>query len=238
LSEMNQNIERVGRAAAVFSSIVLIALLFNLWVINATAVEEPNRGPAPEGDSYFVLQEEKDSWTRRLYDDVLHMGSAPAVIPATEFAEDLAPKTFGKPVAYINMKGLYLISKTGRILASADSAGYYDLPIISSDSFSLDAEGVRLCDDGTKDALELLAEIQKNYALKPILSEIKIKGDNIIAYMNLGNVLPVMFGRGAWDEKINNFISYQKQLGASGLTRQAAYLDLRVENRIVVKKNV
>jgi hypothetical protein len=224
--------------AAVFSSIVLVALLFNMWVLNATAVEEPSRAPKMQADAHFVLEEKKQSWVKRLYDDVLSTGTATAAIPATEFAEDLSPKRFGKPVAYVNMDGLYLISKTGRILCSADSCDYIDLPIISSDSFELDDEGVRLIDSGTKDALILLAHIQKNYALKPILSEIKVKGENLIAYMNLGDVMPVMFGRGAWDEKINNFISYQKQLGATELTRQAVYLDLRVENRIIVKKSV
>ncbi len=238
MSELNQKIERIGRTAAVFSSIVLVALLFNLWVLNATAVEAPARSPKMQADAHFVLEEKKASWLQRLYDDVLSPGRATAAIPATEFVEDLSPKRFGKPVAYINMDGLYLISKTGRILCSADSSGYIDLPIISSDSFVLDEAGERLIDDGTGDALILLAEIQKNYALKPILSEIKVKGENIIAYMNLGHVMPVVFGRGDWDQKINNFISYQKQLGASELTRQAVYLDLRVENRIIVKKSV
>lgn len=238
MSELNQKIEKIGRTAAVFSSIVLVALLFNLWVLSATAVEEPSRAPHMPSDAHFVLEEKKESWVQKIYEDVLSNGTASAAIPATELVENLSPQRFGKPVAYINIDGLYLISKTGRILYSADSSEYMDLPIISSDSFQLDDDGVRLIDDGTTDALALLAHIQKNYALKPILSEIKVKGDNIIAYMNLGNVMPVIFGRGAWDEKINNFISYQKQLGASELTREAAYLDLRVENRIVVKKSV
>ena len=233
MNNVEQKIERIGRIAAVFSSIVLSALLFNLWVLNATADEHSPNITETETENYMMPAAPQTSLFQRIIDAIMQTGTA-----SSEFAEDLVSPRFLKPVAFVNMDKLYLVSKTGRIIGSADSSDVYDLPIISGDSFEIDSDGKRLIGDASKLALALLADIQRNYALEPILSEIRVQDDNAIAYLNIGKVMPVIFGQGAWEQKINKFISYQKQLGASELTREARYLDLRVENRIVVKKNV
>jgi hypothetical protein len=233
-----EKIDKIGRVAAILSSIFLSALLFNLWVLSATAVEEPVV-PKQQPVSFMMPEEQKESWIEKIYDVVIQKGTAAAAIPAREFEKELVSGSrFGKPVAYVNIDKLYLITKSGKIVGAADSCEHYDVPIISSDSFLINNEGTHLVDSGTTNALQLLSEIQKNYAVKSMLSELKIKDDNIIAYMNLGKVLPVIFGQGDWNEKINNFISFQKQLGASDLVRKALYLDLCVENKIIVKKKV
>jgi hypothetical protein len=238
VNNVEQKIERIGRLAAVFSSLILSALLFNLWVLNATANEPSPKIAETEAENYMMPAAPKRSMVQRVIDVILQTGTATAAIPSSEFAEDLVSPRFLKPVAFVYMDQLYLVSKTGRIIGSADSSDVYDLPIISGDAFEVDSDGKRLIDETSKQALALLADIQRNYALEPILSEIRVKDDNVIAYLNIGKVMPVIFGQGAWEQKINKFISYQKQLGASELTREARYLDLRVENRIVVKKNV
>jgi len=231
-------IDKIGRIAAILSSIFLSALLFNLWVLSATAVEKPVV-PKQQPVSFVMPVEREHSWIQKIYDVVIQKGTAAAAIPAQEFEKELVSGSrFGKPVAYVNIDKLYLITKSGKIVGAADSCEHYDVPIISSDSFLINKEGTYLVDSGTKDALQLLSEIQKNYAVKSLLSELKIKENSIIAYMNLGRVMPVIFGQGDWDEKINNFISFQKQLGASELVRKALYLDLCVENKIIVKKKV
>ncbi|MBN1482054.1 cell division protein FtsQ [candidate division KSB1 bacterium] len=236
MTNVNQKIERFGRLAAVLSSIVLSALVFNLWVLKATASEPKMRRAEPH-PNMGAFEEEKTLWLQKLYNSIVQSGTATAAIPASEIS-DLAPSNFGKPVAYVNIDKLYLITKTGKIMGAADSCEFYDLPVISSDSFLLEKNGRRLIDQGTKNALHLLGELENNDALKSFVSEIKIEDKNLIVYMNLGKVIPVLFGEGGWEQKIKNFVSYQKQLGASELTKKALYLDLRVENHIIVKKNV
>lgn len=218
----------------VLSTIVLSALLFNLWVLNATALEKPVT--LAKEEDFFPPAERKASLLQRVYDILT---PAAAAIPPAELEKELAsaPRA-GKPVAYVNIDKLYLINRNGKIIGSADSCRHYDVPIISSDAFLVNETGTQLVDEGTQNALQLLAEIDKNYAARSLLSELKITERNIIAYMNLGHVKPVIFGQGAWDEKIDNFIAYHKQLGASELTQQALYLDLRIKDKIIVKKSV
>ena len=239
---MNQKIDRIGRTAAIMSSIVLIALLFNLWVLNATATEESRKVPQQQPMPY-VPETEKTSWVDRIYEALTPAPNSADAVPVVQVSEELgksriAKTRFGKPVAYVNIDKLYLISKSGVIIGPADSCEHMDLPIFNSSSFLVDEERGMLVDVGTQNALRFLAQIQKEYTLRSLLSDIKIIDGELIAYMNLGRVVPVKFGQGDWDEKINKMVSYQKQLGASELTRQALYLDLRIKDRIVVKKNV
>lgn len=237
MSSIHQKIESIGRPAAVFSSILLGALLFNLWVLKATALEPKFKQSEPY-PSIYVPEAGKKNWLEKLFENVLQSGTATAAIPAAEISADLAPMNFAKPAAYVHIDKLYLITRSGKIMGAADSCDSFDLPVISNDSFMLDKNGRKLIDAGTRDALRLLGDLESSYVLKNLVSEIKINEKNLIVYMNLGKVIPVMFGQGAWKEKINNFISYQKQLGASELNQKALYLDLRVENRIIVKMDV
>jgi hypothetical protein len=233
---MIEKVDRIGRAAAVLSTIVLGALLFNIWALNVTTLKKP---PAQVQESVFMVSEErKISWMKKVYDTFMPTAAGAAIPPAEIDKELLSTSRVGKPVAYVKIGKLYLISKSGKITGAADSCKHYDVPIISSDSFLINESGTHLVDEGTINALQLLAALERNYSAHSLLSEIKIKEKNIIAYMNLGRVVPVIFGQGSWDEKIDNFISYREQLGASELTQRALYLDLRVKDKIIVKKNV
>lgn len=229
-----EKIDRIGRTAMVLSTIVLSALLFNLWVLNATALERP--ATLAKEQDFFAADERKASLLQKAYD---LLTPDPVAIRPAELEKELAsaPRA-GKPVAYVNIGKLYLINRSGKIIGAADSCRHYDVPLISSDSFLVNERGTHLVDEGTTSALQLLAEIEKKYAAQSLLSELKIKERNVIAYMNLGHVMPVIFGQGSWDEKIDNYIAYHKQLGASELTQQALYLDLRIKDKIIVKKSV
>ncbi|MBN1560463.1 cell division protein FtsQ/DivIB [candidate division KSB1 bacterium] len=228
--------DKIGRIAAVLSTVVLGALLFNIWVLNATTLEKP--AASLRASDMNVPEEHKISWMKKVYDALVPTALTAPVSPAELDAELVSTPRAGKPVAYVNIGKLYLISKSGKIIGAADSCRHYDVPIISSDSFLINEAGTHLVDEGTINALQLLAALEKNYSSHLLLSELKIKEKNIIAYMNLGRVLPVIFGQGSWDDKIANLTSYREQLGASELTQRALYLDLRVKDKIIVKKNV
>ncbi len=235
---MSQKVDRVGRMAAAITSLVLCALLLNLWVLNAGAEEHRETIPKVRFSQYGFLQP-KQNWLEKAAGLISLSTSTGLAVPAVEIEHDLeSVNRRGKAVAFINLEKLYLIDKTGRIIAPADSCPHYDLPIISGSGFLVDEKQKKLVDDGAQNALALLREIQKKSQLKPLLSEIKVKDSEIIAYFSFGKVIPVIFGQGGWKQKIDNLIAYHIQLGGGDLTRQAAYLDLRIEDRIVVKKNV
>ena len=102
----------------------------------------------------------------------------------------------------------------------------------------IDPEHQIVTDQRTQRALSFVIEIESYNNLQALVSEIKVRDDDLIVYMNFGDVVPVIFGSGDLHNKINILESYYEQLGASDLTQQAAYLDLRVEDRVVVKKRV
>jgi len=235
---MSQKIDRIGKSAAVITSLILCALVLNLWVLNADATEQRETMPTSQILPHQVLSDEP-GWAERAYSFLMKSTKQGKAVPAAEMEQDLqAVNRAGKAAAFVLLDELMVIDKKGRIIASADSCRHYNLPIISGGPFYIDEKQKMLVDQGAKNALELLNEIRKRSELWPLLSEIKVKDNEVIAYFGFGHVTPVIFGEGGWEQKIDNLIAYRKQLGGSDLERIAAYLDLRIEDRIVVKKNV
>lgn len=235
---MSPKVDRIGRAAAVISSLILSALFLNLWVLSADAEEQREKIPTSQYSSKQFTPDEP-TWIERAIDYVSMARQSGNTVPAHAIGSELGPlNRGGKPFAYVFTDELYIIDKRGRIIASADSCSHYNLPIISGSSFYIDEQQKMLVDAGAQNAIELLSEIQKYSELEPLLSEIKVHNNEVIAYLSFSNVIPVIFGEGEWQQKIDNLIAYQRQLGGSELAKIAAYLDLRIENRIVVKKNV
>lgn len=235
---MSQKIERIGKSAAVITSLILCALVLNLWVLNADATEPRETIPSSQILPHEVLPAEP-GWIERAYGFLMKPTRQGEAVPAADMGHDLqAVNRAGKAAAFILLDELMVIDKKGRIIAAADSCPHYNLPIISGSQFYIDEKQKMLVDRGAKNALELLSEIRTRRELWPLLSEIKVKDNEVIAYFGFGHVIPVIFGEGGWEQKIDNLIAYQNQLGGSDLGKMAAYLDLRIEDRIVVKKNV
>ena len=235
---MSYKVERIGRSAAVISSLILSALLLNLWVLNADAEERKEQIPVSQFSAHQFMPVEQD-WFDQALELFTMKASRGASLAAADSGLDLdAINRNGKPFAYVHINELFVIDKRGRIIASADSCSHYNLPIITGSTFLVDEKQKMLVDDGSQNAIELLRHINKQKDLEPLLSEIKISDNGIIAYFGFSKVIPVIFGEGGWQQKINNLIAYQTQLGGSDLAEIAAYLDLRIEDRIIVKKNV
>ncbi len=235
---MSQKVDRMGRLAAVVTSLVLCALLLNLWVLNAGAEEHRETIPKAQFSPYR-FSPPKPSLLEKASELISLSTSKGLAVPAIDIEQELeSVNRRGKAVAYVKLEELYLVDKQGKIIASADSCPHYDLPIISGNDFLVDEKQKKLVDEGAQNALALLREIRKKNELEPLLSEIKVKNKEVVAYFAFNDVIPVIFGKGGWKEKLDNLIAYHLQLGGSKLTGMAVYLDLRIEDRIVVKKNV
>ena len=234
---MNHKIDRIGRTAAVISSLILCALLLNIWVLNAGAEE---RHETILKTHYYSgpVEPVEQKWIEKVYDFTLSFRTSADLI-AGENTEKLHKiNRRGNPFAYVLLDKMYIVDRHGRIIASADSCAHYDLPIISGENLSIDENQYVLDDAGSKAAIELLHEIQKHSEIEPLVSELKVSNSGIIAYFNMGRVIPVIFGQGGWTQKLENLIAYEKQLGSSELATQALWLDLRIKDRIILKKNV
>lgn len=235
---MNKKIDRIGKSAALITSLILFALMLNIWVLKADATEQRETMPVSQILPHQHLSVEP-GWAERVYGILIKSTKQGKAVPAAEMGHDLqAVNRSGKAAAFVLLDELMVVDKKGRIIASADSCPHYNLPIISGSLFYIDEKQKMLVDRGSQNALELLSEIRKRKELWPLLSEIKVNDSEVIAYFGFGRMLPVIFGEGGWEQKIDNLIAYQRQLGGSDLEKLAAYLDLRIKDRIVVKKNV
>lgn len=223
-------IDRMGRGAAVVTSLVLFALLVNLQVISASADQSEPEIPALKINRSGIQPESVTAYAadsgRTLRNDGV-----------SRFVQKMTFPFGTKPIAYVLQKHLYVVDAQGRVIGRADSLKVRDLPVISGKSVRLDAECRNLVDETSLEALELLRRFETQPVLAPLVSGIEVKKGGLIAYMNFGHVLPVIFGSGMLADKVENLTDFYFQLGADNLMLKARYLDLRVEDRVVVKKN-
>jgi len=225
---MNQKIDRLGRLAAVFSSLVLGALLLNLWYLNAVADEkeeltlferEHQITDDPQFDYNDVVVRQKRILSGRIFENFKPISVLPASLNA---------------IACVYIDSLYLVNGQGK-LEIVDTEKI-DVPVLSNDNFIY--ENHVLIDENSRKALDFIATLQTYHQLWPLISQVRVNEKSMIAYFNFGETIPVIFGRDDWHGRINNLLSYIQQCGTSELIAKTLFLDLRVEDRIIVKKRV
>jgi hypothetical protein len=231
---MSYKIDRIGRGAAVVTSLILFALLLNLRIIYAVAHE--SESPLPQLHNSAAAEE---AGQREESGPFTESGSNQKDGDGVSRLLDKVSLPFGsRPIAYVSQGELYVLDSRGKILGRADSLKVRDLPMIDGKSIKLDLTRRCLADEAGLEALELLRQFESHPDVLPLISGVHVQNGSLIAYMNFGRLVPVIFGLGNLKDKIDNLVDYYHQLGADDLTRKAKYLDLRVEDRVVVKKNV
>lgn len=234
---MAEKMNTIGRIAAVITSMILAALLVNIWFLNAKAYEQKAETLGPKTFDYRQIERhpiEFDGHSTQLLNVDLE-----EAVPLQDVVDQLDQiDRRGEPVALIYQQKLYAIDKFGKILTTADSFDYSDLPVITGEFMLVDTKNMCLVDNGIKNALIFLRHAQKIPEINGLLSGLKISRDGLIAYMNWGHVIPIILGSGDWQQKLDILYAYYQHLGAANLSKQAKYLDLRVEGRVIVKKNV
>lgn len=231
---MSNKIDLIGRRAAVVTSLILFALLLNLQIIYAVAHESEPSLPQLHNSSAA-----KDAGQREESARFTESGSNQKDGDGVSRLLDKVNLPFGsRPIAFVSQGKLFVIDSRGKILGRADSMKVRDLPVVSGKSIRLDLSRRCLADEAGLEALELIRRFESHPDVLPLISGVHVQNGSLIAYMNFGRVVPVIFGFGNLEDKIDNLVDYYHQLGADDLTRKAKYLDLRVEDRVVVKKNV
>lgn len=225
---MKIDFDAIGRYAAIVSSILLMAVLINLWVLNSASFEH-------ESISFL---EPAMAVTPTLVPDVeraisVSESDSPSI---AQVLGRIAPQQT-KLLAYIYYDGLNQVSADGRVYTQADSLDHQNLPILSAPQWQIDETGSVLQTPGAQQALNFLQIAKGDPAIFRLISQVRVdESSELVVYMNWGRVVPVKMGRGNWTEKLDHLNAYFQQLGSSELTMNAKYLDLRIKDRIVVKK--
>lgn len=224
------DLDRFGQVGAIVSSLMLMAIWLNLWVLKTNAQEfniPISNFPQIEETPQLVQSVERnlfDSHQRR-------------PIRLRNIISRFAPED-KQAVAYIFSEKMFAINAEGMVLASADSLPNLNLPIISGVELQDIQPGEHIQDVEMMHALSFIECAAKHEFISPLISQIKANSEDLIVYFNWGRIVPVKMGIGNWSDKLNRLDAYYRQVGNTELTKSAKYLDLRVEDRIIVKKNV
>ena len=144
----------------------------------------------------------------------------------------------GRSFAYLAFAGqLYLVDRRGCVLGLADSVGLRDVPIIHARTLRIRPESLQLADEAFKETLDLLRWLDRKYsALYAQLSDVEISRPvGLIAHFNWVEPVAVVFGRGDVKRKARFLHSFYKELGNTRLVGHIRYLDLRLDDRIILK---
>ncbi len=144
----------------------------------------------------------------------------------------------GRPFVYLSFNGLFLVDSAGRLLASADSTGQLDLPVISGPRFQMFIEDRRLVGETFFQALTLLHKMKKYPALYSQLSEIYVHPDKgLVVFTNVYPGIPMLFGQKDLHRKFSYLQALVEQLDAVDID-DIKYFDFRIGGQIIVKENV
>lgn len=224
------DVDGIGRVSAIVSSIMLMAIWLNVWVLKTDAHESSTiqNFPRAEETPELVRAVEYD-----LPNDELHKA-----VWVDNIISKIKPEE-KQAVAYFFSDYMYAINSHGKVLAPADSMPHQNLPIISGIDVQNVEPGMVIQNEKMHRALLFIENAATNKLITPLISEVKgLDNGELVIYLNWGHVVPVKMGSGNWADKLDRLQMYYQQLGNHDLTKSAKYLDLRIEDRIIVKKNV
>ncbi len=146
----------------------------------------------------------------------------------------------GSSFAYLSFHKLYVINSSGKILGLADSVAHKDMPLITADDFMVNPDNFNVSGESFAEALETVKEIsQLDPIIRAQLSEVNITKDfGLLLYMDWAKGIPVIFGNGSIERKVEYLDAFQRKWGMSKLVDEAKYVDLRVKGRIILKQRV
>lgn len=228
---MKLDFDKIGKTAALVSTLVLAALMINILILNAKTVDANGDKNMSKSVSYRTFDEGDPDLYNSISFSENESGSKKSA-PKIKLLEN------NRPVALLKCDSTFLINQKGEIKNGSDSLYILDLPIITCNKVHIDTLNNRIVNEDVQEVLSFLRVLKKKPELFQLLSGIDTNSKGIVAYLNWGTVLPVIFGHGFWNEKIEYLDEYLHTLGSHELTLNAKYLDLRVNGRIVVKKNV
>lgn len=155
--------------------------------------------------------------------------------PAHDMSQLSSPE---RAVAFVKCDKMYIIDKNGHILALADSVAHVDLTVIFGEKLTVSESGLEIHGEELQTALKFITAISKYDIFAAQLSQIYIDNKyGLVAYMDWDNVIPVIIGKKNIADKIEKMESFYHNLRATSHLSQAKYVDLRLDDRAVIKKN-
>jgi hypothetical protein len=149
------------------------------------------------------------------------------------------PRTSGDIVAYLSMGRLYGVDEKGRIIALSADQEHQDAPLLSGDGLQVDVKKKCISGRDFQEAMAFLRELEdENPTLQKRISEICIsRKSGLICYYNWADMIPIIIGRGAIKQKAKSLDVFFDQLANTSLLDNTRYLDARLGDRIVLKRN-
>ncbi len=149
------------------------------------------------------------------------------------------PRTSGDVIAYLSMGRLYGVDDQGRIIALSADEKHQDAPLLSGDGLQVDVKKKRISGRDFQEAVTLLQELEgENPTLQKRISEICLsRSSGLICYYNWADMIPIIIGRGAIKQKAKSLDVFFDQLANTALLDNTRYLDARLGDRIVLKRN-
>lgn len=149
------------------------------------------------------------------------------------------PRKSGRVFAYLSMGRLYGVDDQGRILELEVGESHKDAPLLSGDGLKVDVHNKRLAGKEFQDAVQFMKELEdKNPVMGRRISEICIsRKSGLICYFNWADMIPILVGHGLIKQKVQSLSIFFEQLTNTGLLDHTRYLDARLGDRIVLKRN-
>ena len=146
-------------------------------------------------------------------------------------------KRTGKAIAVLADAELLTVDSGGRFLAYVDSAILLDLPVITSNRFTVDMKGKKLAGKEYEQCLQFLRYSAKSPLLYAQISEVHVsKESGIVCYLATSQGLPVVLGMGDMERKVEYLAVFLDKFFQAPLLQSIKYVDLRFSGQILLKK--
>jgi hypothetical protein len=221
---------------------VSMAISFALFIGYHLLLARSNEGTEVSLDEMATQAAQNQDWDLDGEPDLTDDESSSSLIWLTSSLARVAfrePRERGDIFAYLSMGRLYGIDEQGRIIALTSEREHQDAPLLSGDGLKVDLKNKRLAGKDFLEAVQFLTELEnENPAVQRRISEVCIsRKSGIILFFNWTDMIPIIVGHGLINQKVKSVDVFFDQLTNSGLLDNTRYLDVRLGDRIILKRN-
>ena len=143
------------------------------------------------------------------------------------------------PVAAVVGERMLYLDEDGYVLPPARSEHIFDLPVLTGTLPAGDCvPGKQVKAENILDALALLATARRmSDDLYRRISEVHVDGGNDIVFYTSEFGVPVIFGRGAYGDKLAKFEAFWQEFASRRGPQNLHYVDLRFTDQVVARWN-
>jgi hypothetical protein len=229
---------KVAKKILFFTLALLIGLSIGMRILEA---HSPNSDiPVPTEVVSFKendhsIRDVLESSFRRMTHQSDSVGSFASVGQLRQAMPNI--KRTGKPIAVLADEELLTVDNRGRFLAFVDSIILLDLPVITSNLFTVDMKDKKLIGKEFEQCLQFLRYSEKSPLLFAQISEVHVSKENgIICYLATSQGLPVVLGMDDMERKVEYLAVFLDKFFDAAFLQSIKYVDLRFSGQILLKK--